>query len=94
MTLRQPDMPYTDWGRFTTALYRHGRRFGVMNAELIGMQGFRAGDAIAESFNRKEAGPPQVRPSTGLACAQQTYYITQGIEPEPMPDFLGTTFAI
>ena len=34
------------------------------------------------------------RPSSGLACARQTYYNHQGHQMDPMPDNIGTTFAI
>lgn len=91
--LKPPLAPYPDWSRFLTAVWKHGRCRGVIPRELITKHAYRAHDAIIESFTR-EGTDPQVRPSSFVACAQQTYYIAKEEVPEPMPAEIPMTFAM
>ena len=51
------------------------------------------GPLVLEAMTRRDS-KQVIRPSSGLACARQTYYMRQGEQMQPMPDNIGLTFAI
>jgi len=88
-----PEKPYPDWSRFLAALWQHGMSVQNMKPELIEEHIRNATPNLVGAFiKRNEART--VRPSSFLACARQTYFLVSGEEPEPMPDNIGSTFAV
>jgi len=85
--------PFPDWSRFLTAVWRHGRSRGVMSRALAEKHAFRATEPLIEAFTRSDSDA-RVRPSSFVTCAQQTYFMTQGMQPEPMPAEIPMTFAV
>ena len=91
--LPPPKIPFASWSALLKELWRHGRSRGIQPAWLTEKYAFRAKEACVEAFQR-EGTEPVVRPSFGLACAQQTYYCLMEEHLEPMPDEIPMTFAI
>ena len=91
--LKVPVAPYSDWSRFLAAVWKQGRSRGVVSKGLMAKYAFRAQESIIESFTRVDT-EAKVRPSSFVACAQQTYFMAQGLPPDPMPPEIPMTFAM
>jgi len=89
-----PTVPHSIWPRFITAVYEHGKR--NMAAHIYDEEV--AQDMLAtimESLRGPSPDAPRyVRPSGSLCCEFQTHAMINGVEPEPMPDDIGLTFAL
>lgn len=90
-TLTQPSKPYASWSKFLTDLWMHG---------MCNMDKGKALDharnltkPLVESFTRRNEAS-NVRPSSFLACARQTYFSVQGHPSGDMPANIGSTFAV
>lgn len=91
--LARPIKPYPDWSRLLKALWLHGMSTTNADPILINQHVDNAAHAIKGSMLvRNEAS--RIRPSSFIACARQTYFAANGEQGGPMPDNIGTTFAI
>ena len=93
MKLPVPETPYPDWARFIAAVWQHGMSVKHMDTERLAEHAETARKSIISSMTQRNEART-VRPSAFLGCARQTYYATNGVKPDPMPDNIGTTFAV
>ena len=93
MKLPVPDEPYPDWSRFITAVWNHGMSVKNCNPTFLKEHAEAARKSIVSSMTERNEART-VRPSAFLGCARQTYYAANGYKADPMPDNIGTTFAV
>ncbi len=93
MKLPVPETPYPDWSRFLTAVWNHGMSVNNIDPACVKEHADNARESIINSMSKRNEART-VRPSAFLGCARQTFYATNGYKAEPMPDNIGTTFAV
>lgn len=91
--LPKPTKPYPDWSRFLKDVWLHGMDVENISPLRVEEHASNALRSVKEAMTRRNESTV-VRPSSFIACARQTYYVTQGELPSKMPGNIGTTFAV
>lgn len=91
MTLPSPTKPYASWSKFLADLWMHG--MCNMDESVATDHSRNLTKPLVESFTRRNEAS-NVRPSSFLACARQTYFSVQGHKSGDMPANIGSTFAV
>jgi len=93
MKLPIPEKAYPDWSRLLSAAWLHGMSVKHVDPKFVQEACDEIPTLIFEAMTQRNEAQ-MTRPSSGLACARQTFYNHQGHQMDPMPDNIGTTFAI
>ena len=90
--MKKPPEHYPDWTRLVVAAWNEGMK--NMNPSIVAVAAERIKSQLLINFNGEEEKPPIIRPSSGLTCPTQSYFIREGAERTPMPDTIQAAFAM
>lgn len=90
--LPKPGRPYPDWSRFLTAAWEHGIQ--NMDPNILKVASSRISDQLFRSLCEEQDMTPKIRPSFGLTCPAQAYFVRTGASRTPMPPTIKATFVM